>query len=949
VDALRSRPELRRPFFDGLTDPAWAWAFHTSGFLYTRDPEDLELEVYLSTYLSAVAPQIPDLLPEVLKKTRPRTHGALAALMHAVVRLPVDRAAECVPSLASWLEGSGGLLLLDEVLFQLIDALIHEKLLEAALPLIKVAIGPPLGLAQAGKEEARTLYKLWTETLDNVRERLTPLAQSIASGNAQGVVELLEETLMLALRIGSPWDLAEVDVKRGFWRSAIEDTDQDRHDEVRDFLLVMLRDLLIAWLHVGRQEAVARVDQYLRSEVGILRRLGVHLVSAAPQVCSDALERLLTDPSSYSDLTIHHEFFHLLRTTVTGWPVRLREEVVRLILSGPDQIQALKHAKWVRDHQADLDLDAEAARYARHWTLDRLWMLRGHIDVDADARLSTLVSEFGEPKHSEFLVWSSGAVWVGEAAPVTTEELAKLTPGQVIDVLTSWSPDAATADALRPPPTRAGLAAAFETIVKIHPLQWTNCAPELMRAPLHPEYYYHYVRGLQAALEEGAELPIPSVVALCEQVVQRDQSSDPPAVRGEVSQCGLDFEVIDLLGSCAEAGKGGSTQESIRTLLIQLAHSVDPGADIDSAETAAEKRVDPALVALNHVRPKAIAALIDGCASEKRRGASDGLNERVKALLETRLAHEDESSLGCHSVFGKYFRTLLWLDSSWLLGRLELIFPEDPSPTSRKYFQAAFDSFLLWGGGLPVDAYAALRPKFKYALSLYLPAGASQAEGHREEATRALAACVLLAYSLGLEELPVGARGPSQEMLGLFYDQASPELRGIAVWNLWRRLNDAPDEYLRGNSLERLMRLWEWRVECAVASSFSQEFDREIQWFGHWPRLLESVLPEARVIELIRRMLPHIARDWGTTRELGGYLLEVADHNPMLALSVLQELHEVGERMGVSMRPGHGHERALLLKALEFSSQSRRQALEMINWLGRRGTWHRDLYNQYRE
>ena len=131
---------------------------------------------------------------------------------------------------------------------------------------------------------------------------------------------------------------ASYEAEHAHWRSAIEDTDQDRHTSAADRLLVALRNTLQRLLDDGSKSTIVKVQGLLDDDYVIFRRLAIHLVTYKPALFVDALEDLLSVAASYHDLPIHHEFLLLLATAFPLLNTAHQDQVTKIIRSGYDEV-----------------------------------------------------------------------------------------------------------------------------------------------------------------------------------------------------------------------------------------------------------------------------------------------------------------------------------------------------------------------------------------------------------------------------------------------------------------------------------------------------------------------------------------------------------------------------------------------------------------------------------
>lgn len=127
--------------------------------------------------------------------------------------------------------------------------------------------------------------------------------------------------------------------RASFHRRAIEPHEQDRYPEAVDVLIDAARDCL-EWLALHRQEVAARwCHQLADSDVPLLRRLGVHTLSARKDLNPNEKINWFFDHMKLHDIAAHHEVFLLMKAT---YP-EAESEQKRAI------IQAVRAFRWPGD------------------------------------------------------------------------------------------------------------------------------------------------------------------------------------------------------------------------------------------------------------------------------------------------------------------------------------------------------------------------------------------------------------------------------------------------------------------------------------------------------------------------------------------------------------------------------------------------------------------------
>jgi hypothetical protein len=300
----------------------------------------------------------------------------------------------------------------------------------------------------------------------------------------------------------------------------------------------------------------------------------------------------------------------------------------------------------------------------------------------------------------------------------------------------------------------------------------------------------------------------------------RDEREDYELTRGWVDGR---LEVAHLLDAGLRHDRIPAEADSdVFELLAALATDPDPSLADDQRHD--EANTGPVTLDLNTVRGAAFHAIVQYAWWRKKQtppSQTPSLDPRLRELLDRHLDPEHEPTRAIRSVYGQFFPALLACDQEWARARVDAIFPYDRSLEHLR--RAAWDRYLLFNRASPQRVRAAHRA---------LPRGHHPARSGNlkqapdrvdDEATDALTRHVLGLYAQGavgrepgslvdlfFERAPVGMRAHLIEMAGIVTstEQPSPVV------------------------LERLQRLWEWRLGVLQAREDSDL--EELQGFGWW-------------------------------------------------------------------------------------------------------------------
>lgn len=970
LEIIQTRQELRDYFFRSRPHPLWAHILWQAGFFETPpQPERVDEDHVViprwdvQEFLLSVAPSVPGVVLTHVEHITPNKNylpGAIRALCLISGNLAETR----VDIVARWLDQDDLWAIADQTI-ELIKKLAKEQRYESALRLFS-SLAVPVPSKNVHRVEMGSLGTYWTmnsEARSKVgdweqRNGLSELTSLFSEAEPERFAAILEEQLRSALRLEAEAEQQPEAEFESHWRHAIEDSGQDPAPKYKDYLLASLRNTLEAWA-VRDPTAVRHIiERYLSERNGILRRLAFHILSRFPREFRDKVIGELKRPENFDDLSIHHEFFQLLTLGYSTLSTVDRGEVLRVVLCGP-RLEELRAGLEAQGEEPEA-VDAYLKGYNQRCTRDRLWMIKDHLDTEAADVLERLVAEQGQVDHPDFLSWSSSSFSTGgfqrEASLIQEEQIATKSPDELVVFLREWSPDQVAPDGAARPSFR-DMAFAVASATSRHLSGYSGRLAEI--ALLSPEFADALVNRLLRGDEVQSEEWM-SGIDLCEQLLSDE------TVRADLSRlsdvCWVDVRRSIARSLATQLEKATQEKEKmdryvpletlprVREVLMTLLRDPDSEPtrdDLDGELT----RDDPITVSMNHVRPIALAGLID-CELCRLFSAPDFANTfgpaRVDPIVRNALAEELSSSpvpnCSAHAVFGRYLIELTWLDEAWTLAHLDAILPSGDSQEDRSRFGAAFNAF-VWRRRERIYTvlFEALLPKYRQAIE-NLQKGDVPSRHHDPGEGIAVQ---LLCDFLHTEQDIVSNDG-EESLIAEFFRKCPVDTRSRAAWLLWDVWKNCPAE-LAEKFWQRIRVFWEWRVAEASRLNHTTDLDGEMEWYAY----LAAQAPESETLvslwPLLEGVLPHLR---GARRghfgwdEMERYLATEIERDRARAIRMYRLMHEQ-QRIAQNFSYRYENERKIIETALKFPD-SQCDALAVIDLIGSKGSdRHRDLYEQY--
>jgi hypothetical protein len=724
-------------------------------------------------YLVRVAaePRVQHQVIEValaLETNNPQAHECVA---EAALALPAADGARLAPKIAGFLASPYQWALPLKVR-DLIARLAQAGEADAALLLLR-----PLLEAETGRGGWRSAGL--------VPELIPAVFPQLGLAGLVQLADLLDQALDERLPSGRTWR----DQSYG-WRRTL---DGGREHDREQALTSALRDAAVLLARSDQPGVAAVVDVLERRERAIFHRLALHVLRHVPD--GALIAERIGRRELFADLHVEREYTLLLREHAATLPREIQARVLGWIDAGPQE--------------SGLEADA-----IDRWRLVQLARFGDALPEEQRARYQELVGWFGEPVEPEMLEG-----WIGPTAPLTTEELLALRDDDLVAFLRSWQPEAGWSA-----PSREGLRQQLGEAAGQAPERLAALAPTF--AELHPAYAVGVLGGLGEAAKQGRTFEWQQVFRLARAVIgtprmppDQDDHQDDELIRGWVD---VRLEVARLLDAGLHHDRiPTESDDDVFEILAALA--ADPGPSV--ADDQQQGNTGPVALDLNTVRGAAFHAIMQYAWWRKKQtppGQTASLDPRLRALLDRHLDPQHEPTRAIRSIYGQYFPHLLACDLEWARSRVDAIFPRDPSLDHLR--RAAWDRYLLFNRAYS-DAYELLTGRYRQAIARLAEGSPEQASDNADdEATNALAGHVLGLYAQGTVGLEPGS------LVDLFFERAPVNARAHLIEMAGIEVTNA--EQPAPQVLERLQRLWEWRL--GVLQQHADTDLEELKGFGWW-------------------------------------------------------------------------------------------------------------------
>lgn len=680
---LLARGEAINTFLGSLSSPAWLAPMTAAGLFESPTPTEVLTDRGYRTpfwepsrFLVRIASQAPDEVTQTLLSL-PSTDNARVHrdIIDAALAMPAQHAARIASVVPAILPGPYPMFAAEPAA-QLAARLVNEGHVDAGAELARflftsetvVTADWGLGVDVNFRHVFDSDYS-FAEAVSGVQAAFADHAPLAGLGLFVDVLASTLDNEQRARGREGPEELSYV------WRKAIDDHAQNVHDgEVRDALIVAIRDLAAA-ITQRQPDSATRVLATLSSrEHLIFRRLALHLIRVGDFPEAIELRRAaMLDREGFDDRRIHREMFLLQLERFGELGADDQAQITSWIEAGPDDEQRWREAfeRFEGRPANDADLATHRAGWQqRHWLALEPWLSPQH-----KAQLDALNEKYGVDKHPEF----STFVTVGFSPiemPYASEDLTAMSVGELLALFASWQP---AGDGLAARPDALGMA--VEQAVRDSPDHWADRARDLAAAP--PRYRQHLFSGFASAAALEKPYDLGGVLDLA----AAHLDDGPPQVGDDDARRSGRRAVGDLLRWLLDTPTSvAGFEDRIWELLRRLAEDEEPK-DYDATTGVPQWSPDDRQLPLDTVASLAFHAVI---AYARRLTPAGPRHQEIHELIEAGL-DPNRRRLAVYAKIASRLPELVELDSEWAKTLLGPMLADESEPIVEVSWSAVLD------------------------------------------------------------------------------------------------------------------------------------------------------------------------------------------------------------------------------------------------------------------
>jgi hypothetical protein len=803
-------------FFQRLSSPEWIQPLRENGY-FGQPPEPIEdddgirIPSWLpSQYLARVAAHAPSQVTDVIVSISTDNELIHEDFAEAATAVPGPCARRIAKREAKWLHRKRHLYVgmpLKHAL--LIRHLAEEGEVDAAFSLARELFrARRRDVSGLGKElEAKFSEWFYSEAID---EAAPALLAAAPEPSMVFLIQLLSQIATQEQTFGSGWTADYFRV----WRPRLED-DERRRESVEQSILSVTRDAAVAIREQTLLSTDRLLDLLLAKDSRTFHRLACHALAAPPPADPGELRRVLLTHAAFFEGEPSPEYRELLRSSFRGLHNADRRKILDWIDIGPPQDSSLL-AQPVEGGERD--------ERAAIWGIQRLEVIRDDLPPRWRTRYAALVQKHGEHSFgTSFEVHVSG----GPTSPMNLDAMRKLSDKDLLEMLATYRGEHRWMG-----PSVDGLARVFTALAEEDPMRVSRLAPAL--AQLRPTFVSGALNGIEQSLRKGLVVDWPQLADLIEAVI--DRADDQPADFARDENLGrwqwVRKSIADVLVLAFQGGECEAPWD-LRSRLWAVLEVLtsDPEPDRAYEEKYGGTNMDPATLALNTIRGRALQSVVNYAVWVKRNIAhatepvASPISEMPEAqrVLELHLDVSRDDSYAVRSVYGQYLAWIIDVDEKWAAGLVPRIFPRGRDLESLR--SSAWEAYLVW---CPTSdaCFRVLCDEYAWASREAESPPQWTWQGSMESPRVHLAQHLLAYYARGLIEI-----ADSDGLLRSFFAEASSEVRSRALAVVGGVISNATD--IPSATAARLMALWEWRVRETQATKIPTDL-RELQSLGWW-------------------------------------------------------------------------------------------------------------------
>lgn len=437
-----------------------------------------------SNYLSRMAEAAPNEVVAIFSKIKTNNASIIRDIVGSALSVPVKAGSKLVPTICQAAKNNLLQLCFEDVGDLCVKLAEGGEILSAEL-LAQTLFVPRLGTNKRNQWDDHQ-YK---ESLEKV---VPALAKRMGSNK---FLTKLCDWLQVFIETKERCNPATGSDYSHLWRPAIED-----HGENQDYHFA---GLMVGFVRQGFEQAIENERIALENAIKIInqykylvfKRIKIHLINKFAEKNPALARKTIMNHDLFENFEYKHEYAMLAGQRLTLLAGTELSEWFAWIDKGPNTSEL-----------RDLGINAtEEQRQAqiRYWKYNKLYWVRAHLEGSRKEIYESMYSEFGEPEMADLNIRSGG--W-GNASPISTEDLSKLTFEEAVKKVSEWRPNKPSFRE----PSIEGLSSFFQEYVATRPKIFSEQAQFLLERPAI--YVRKFITHMAQEIKSGNDIDINAVL-----------------------------------------------------------------------------------------------------------------------------------------------------------------------------------------------------------------------------------------------------------------------------------------------------------------------------------------------------------------------------------------------------------------------------------------------------
>jgi len=621
-----------------------------------------------SFYLSRIAAEAPEEVCEIILKIppteNPRIHFNYFA---AAEKMPIENLIKIMEHEKAWLKNSTDFLYLDPSIGKIINRLLLEN--HAALAL--ECLGYILDFIKIKKDKNseysfnKTGAKLNSWDYQELIKQVTENAMaSDGLGFLNLFIKLLNQYLNLDMNKGvKPYDNTYI---------SRQDIDHSRfgHGDILDILIDAIINTSIKIIGSDSGKFTTIYELLVQQDWNVFRRIAYYLIEKIQQtemarmvLTENTLEKL-TNPGTWNEIA------RLLKQFFGEFSENDQHEILNVIENYHD-------TAWMQDENGNFKEawdgrkfdKAYETRYLETWRLNKLSIVKDHLEGEWEKKYKSLESKYGKPEHPEYSSYI-GEATLGPTSPIGTQEFGEKSIEEQIKCLMDFQPDMKVERDLSW--AYEGLARTLQNSVVQKPERYNEYIAQFSVVPL--PYIKNIFQAYSELSRNGVHFKWQSLIELIKNTITRLKENTTEA------NDSVESALMSLLQNGLKSNSiefSNQFKEIIWESIDHCLQSKSPDANEEIKNYTEIQSYDVYGTAINRVRPQAVENLIYFCSWYAPHDIPFTISSQneISAWFDTLLDSDKEKSPAVRSMFGANIHRLYNLDADWLRKNIDLIFP----------------------------------------------------------------------------------------------------------------------------------------------------------------------------------------------------------------------------------------------------------------------------------